>query len=481
MNPSDTISTPPEQTSSCTDAAELIATPNRFDILCGQSKQCFEWEGSRRYRLVIDSYSSKYAAAGSRLEKMAVTMEIYDLLQKSKSRFLRYKEAQAAWEEIPFLGVRDKIGHALRFANRATKRRPKKAGENQVKGSAAKKSTDSGVAAASAPTPAPVLSSSSSSDRNPFSAQQQQTCLGGMMTMMDFQRQAHVRSQKNQVKAARALHKQVSAAIAARNLAARLPANRQAKQAKLKEATVTQVSSTVSAVAAIPQAAEPKQERTTVIKPKPRTPKNLAFAASLRALQQQQQKKAAAINVAAQDKSLKTPNEANVATNNSTKASETGLLRPTPPLPTGISMENRRDNLEAAKNQLIQAFHKSAKEPTDALPLGDVQEDGAAQPAPTKKRKRCPCDVSPPLPTNIIIGHSGADEMVTDKTAPSPRKRCCTSPAPSSSSVSGAEPWSILQESLEDWESDHSSFDDHEVTMELVPNDPHTMGVVALQ
>lgn len=90
----------------------------RYDILCGKGKECNSAEGSQRYRLVIDSYRQKYALASTRHKKCAITLEIYDLLAKTHSRFLKYNEKMKAWEELPFMQARDKIGHALRFANR---------------------------------------------------------------------------------------------------------------------------------------------------------------------------------------------------------------------------------------------------------------------------------------------------------------------------------------------------------------------------
>ncbi|CAB9513150.1 expressed unknown protein [Seminavis robusta] len=102
----------------------IIKNPARNDILCGKGKECNAAEGSQRYRLIIDSFRRKYSAAATRTGKMEVTMEIYRLLVKTKSRFLRYNEAEQGWAEIPFLQARDKIGHALRFANRSNRRTP---------------------------------------------------------------------------------------------------------------------------------------------------------------------------------------------------------------------------------------------------------------------------------------------------------------------------------------------------------------------
>jgi hypothetical protein len=48
-----------------------------------------------------------------------ITKEIYDVLSQN-SRFLKMNEQERVWEEITPLQARDKIGHALRFANSHT-------------------------------------------------------------------------------------------------------------------------------------------------------------------------------------------------------------------------------------------------------------------------------------------------------------------------------------------------------------------------
>lgn len=96
----------------------FIRTPTDNDILCGKGKECNTSPGSQRYRRVIDSYRRRYANALTRHDKMEITLEIYELLRKTNSRFLKHNKSEKAWEEISFLVARDKIGHALRFQNR---------------------------------------------------------------------------------------------------------------------------------------------------------------------------------------------------------------------------------------------------------------------------------------------------------------------------------------------------------------------------
>lgn len=95
------------------------------DILCGKSKTCIHHPGSIRFRNLIDAYGPKYQQALTKYDKMSITRKIYESVIQT-SRFLKYNEEDDTWEEISSEAARDKIGHSLRFACRATKRRTTK-------------------------------------------------------------------------------------------------------------------------------------------------------------------------------------------------------------------------------------------------------------------------------------------------------------------------------------------------------------------
>lgn len=79
-------------------------------------------EGSRRFRTVIECYKTQYQQSLTKFDKTSVTREIYDALCGVGSRFLKYHAALGMWEEVTPTAARDKIGHALRFANRSNRR-----------------------------------------------------------------------------------------------------------------------------------------------------------------------------------------------------------------------------------------------------------------------------------------------------------------------------------------------------------------------
>lgn len=154
-----------------------LAKPLASDILCGKDRACAAHPGSVVFRNVIETYRAKYMKAVSKYDKMMITKgkwvwvfccvisfvmscfvmylpyclstailnkllysllvclnnnstnqpssiislfyaEIYEQLSAENRRFLKYNDKVKMWEEITPLAGRDKIGHALRFANR---------------------------------------------------------------------------------------------------------------------------------------------------------------------------------------------------------------------------------------------------------------------------------------------------------------------------------------------------------------------------
>ena len=100
--------------------------PNDQDILCGKSRDCLQSPGSIKFRIFIDTYTDRYVNSTTKYAKMTITKEIYEKVSQ-KSRFLKFNEKENIWEEISVMAGRDKIGHALRFSARATRRKGKKA------------------------------------------------------------------------------------------------------------------------------------------------------------------------------------------------------------------------------------------------------------------------------------------------------------------------------------------------------------------
>lgn len=99
------------------EKVEVVHEPLKSDILCGKDKSCVSHEGSVRFRRIIDKYRERYCSdSTTKQQRMAITKEIYKKLIKS-ARFLKYDSKDKVWKTISALAARDKVSHALRFAN----------------------------------------------------------------------------------------------------------------------------------------------------------------------------------------------------------------------------------------------------------------------------------------------------------------------------------------------------------------------------
>ena len=103
------------------ETISIITELNDNDVLCGKERTCVNHQGSRKFRAYIDEHAPQYVEAITKQEKMAVTKALYDRIGAANGRFLKYNVKAKGWVELSSLLARDKISHALRFANRDTK------------------------------------------------------------------------------------------------------------------------------------------------------------------------------------------------------------------------------------------------------------------------------------------------------------------------------------------------------------------------
>jgi len=109
---------------------EVVVEPEQYDILCGKDKECISHFGSVHFREVIEGHRIQYQQATTKQEKMDITRNIVVVLNLLSCRFLKYNSQLKGWQEISHIAARDKVSHALRFANR-----------NNIKSRIAKKAT----------------------------------------------------------------------------------------------------------------------------------------------------------------------------------------------------------------------------------------------------------------------------------------------------------------------------------------------------
>jgi hypothetical protein len=74
-----------------------IIEPKKFDVLCGKSRECVSFEGTRRFRQLIEQYRVKYQDAKNKQERMEITKEIVSSVGQI-GRFLKFNHRLQAWE-----------------------------------------------------------------------------------------------------------------------------------------------------------------------------------------------------------------------------------------------------------------------------------------------------------------------------------------------------------------------------------------------
>jgi len=101
----------------------VVIKPRESDVICGKSRTSHP--GNQQFTNIIELHREKYHVATEKRYRMDITKEIYSSFGRSSSRFLRFrtnrssnKDDKQYWEELTEVEARDKISHALRFANR---------------------------------------------------------------------------------------------------------------------------------------------------------------------------------------------------------------------------------------------------------------------------------------------------------------------------------------------------------------------------
>ena len=94
-----------------------------FDVLCGKDKSLSTHPGNRLFRELIEEAKVPYDKAHDKATKMKITKNIVDRLQNEHGcRFVKFNTDSAAWVELSRVESRDKVGHALRFAIKGSKK-----------------------------------------------------------------------------------------------------------------------------------------------------------------------------------------------------------------------------------------------------------------------------------------------------------------------------------------------------------------------
>jgi hypothetical protein len=76
-------------------------SPSEWDVLCGRGKDCFNWSGNHRFRLIVDRYLEEYQQANTKLKKSMIVADIVDYVRLGNPHeggFIR--KTNGYWYEI---------------------------------------------------------------------------------------------------------------------------------------------------------------------------------------------------------------------------------------------------------------------------------------------------------------------------------------------------------------------------------------------
>ena len=109
--------------------------PSSYDVICGRGKGSAQWEGNRRFQVIIAMNQEKYLKAPERKDKSKLLDSIVRTVRDLRPRagFVRQDPATGRWYEIGDHQARRKVGHAIRDATSAHKKKTKQSKKRTAK------------------------------------------------------------------------------------------------------------------------------------------------------------------------------------------------------------------------------------------------------------------------------------------------------------------------------------------------------------
>lgn len=86
--------------------------PSNYTVLCGRGKDCFNFVGNRRFRIIVDMNLERYALAPTKSEKTQIVTDIVELVRMAGGCFA--KKEDGVWLEVGDAVAREKVGALLR-------------------------------------------------------------------------------------------------------------------------------------------------------------------------------------------------------------------------------------------------------------------------------------------------------------------------------------------------------------------------------
>lgn len=96
---------------------------NKYDIMCGRGKRALNNIGNRRFRITCGMHLEKYLNSKTRAEKTARVTQIIEIVRSNGGHFVKQDTATKQWFDIGDIRAADKVGHALRDADKELHRK----------------------------------------------------------------------------------------------------------------------------------------------------------------------------------------------------------------------------------------------------------------------------------------------------------------------------------------------------------------------
>jgi hypothetical protein len=92
----------------------VVERPSSHDVILGRGAGCWNHEGNRVFRELIEKAIPKYDEAVTRMKKSEIVSVVYKCIASSTGRFLKLNRETKLWHEVEKRHAMDKIAHAIR-------------------------------------------------------------------------------------------------------------------------------------------------------------------------------------------------------------------------------------------------------------------------------------------------------------------------------------------------------------------------------
>jgi len=72
--------------------------PNNYCVLCGKGKECYNYVGNRRFRVIVHMFLDRYSEALNKSQKSQIVSNVVDVVRDSGGAFLKLENG--IWWEI---------------------------------------------------------------------------------------------------------------------------------------------------------------------------------------------------------------------------------------------------------------------------------------------------------------------------------------------------------------------------------------------